>query len=40
MDSEVDPPKTKEGPYVIRVAGTGLEAKCDYCQAMFLVEED
>ena len=40
VDAEVDPVKTKEGPYVIRVAGTGLEAKCDFCQEMFEVEED
>ena len=40
VDAEVNPPKTKEGPYVIRVAGTGLEAKCDFCQEMFEVEED
>lgn len=27
------------GPYIIRVAGTGLLAKCEYCETYFVLED-
>lgn len=27
------------GPYIIRLAGTGLLAKCEYCQTYFVLED-
>lgn len=30
----------KDGPYVIRVAGTGLRAQCQFCRTMFEEEEN
>lgn len=32
--------KVKDGPYVIRVAGTGLRAQCQFCRTMFEEEEE
>ena len=37
---DMEASKTKEGPYVIRVAGTGLRAQCQFCRTMFVEEED
>lgn len=31
--------KEVEGPYILRVAGTGLLAECAYCKTFFVLED-
>lgn len=31
--------KEMPGPYIIRVAGTGLLTKCEYCHTIFVLED-